>query len=184
MHYHQVPGMSWAEVDACARDVLQRVAPHCLLSTTPVPVLDIFERGLDLFDVGYGVEELPFGVEAQFDPRTSEIILAESVYLDLHRGHCRARFTVAHEIGHAVMHGAYYKEIITGNRKTKPLARGQIPAYSDPEKQANRFAAEFLMPTPLVAQLVQNGYGPHMISEAFAVSLSAAEIKIRSLIKI
>ncbi|MDR2489736.1 MAG: ImmA/IrrE family metallo-endopeptidase [Desulfovibrio sp.] len=35
-----------------------------------------------------------------------------------------------------------------------------MPHYRDPEKQANRFASEFLMPTPLVEAIIEQGGTP------------------------
>ena len=54
--------------------------------------------------------------------------------------HCRARFTVAHEIGHLILHEGF------------ALARGAVrhKHYEDSEWQADTFAAELLMPTFLV----------------------------------
>ena len=178
MRRSQVPGQSWPQIDTRARGVLTTVAPECLRAAQQAPILRIFEGGL-LKDYGIrdGVEELPFGTEAHFDPMTNEIILDVQVYLDLHDGNPRARFTVAHEIGHGIMHGAYFREIHSGNRKAKVLNRGEIPHYADPEKQANRFASEFLMPTPLVADLIKLGGTPHDIMRIFHVSFTAAEIK-------
>lgn len=178
MRRFQVPGRSWPQVDASARSVLSTVAPQCLEEACAAPILQIFEGGLtEAYGVGYGVEELPYGTEARFDPGSNEIILDVQVYLDLYDGQSRARFTVAHEIGHAILHGRYYKEILTGNRKAKFLNRGDIPHYADPEKQANRFASEFLMPTPLVEELMRQGCSPLDLAHIFHVSFSAAEIK-------
>ena len=173
----QVPGASWSQVESHARTVLESVASDCLLTPKQVPLLEIFEGGLAKYGIGYGVEELAFGLEAQFDPATNEILLSEQVYEYLHANQPRARFTVAHEIGHATMHGSYYKEIIKGNRKALVLNRGEIPAYADPEKQANRFASEFLMPTPLVRKLISEGANHIELARIFHVSFSAAEIK-------
>ena len=178
MRRSQVPGLSWAQVDARARDVLCNVAPECLSVIQESPILRIFEGGLrDTYGIGYGVEELPYGTEAYFDPITNEIILDVQVYEDLCAGNPRARFTVAHEIGHGIMHGAYFKEIHSGNRKASVLNRGDIPHYRDPEKQANRFASEFLMPTPLVDTLIRQEGSPSDIMRIFHVSFTAAEIK-------
>jgi Predicted Zn peptidase len=178
MRRPQVPGRSWAQVDACARDVLCKVAPECLISIQETPILRIFEGGLrSAYGIGYGVEELPYGTEAYFDPITNEIILDIQVYEGLCAGNPRARFTVAHEIGHGIMHGAYFKEIHSGNRKATVLNRGDIPHYRDPEKQANRFASEFMMPAPSVEKIIKQGGTSHDIMSIFRASFTAAEIK-------
>lgn len=62
-----------------------------------------------------------------FTPKGYAVILADGT-----RSNDRIRFTLAHELGHLVMH----------------LRRGEKPAESEDEQedQANQFAAEFLMP--------------------------------------
>lgn len=95
MRRSQVPGLSWAQVDARAREVLCNVAPECLSVIQESPILRIFQGGLrETYGIGYGVEELPYGTEAYFDPITNEIILDVQVYEDLCAGNPRARFTV------------------------------------------------------------------------------------------
>jgi Zn-dependent peptidase ImmA (M78 family) len=59
----------------------------------------------------------------------------------------RQRFTVAHEIGHFAL-----------GHQDAPRDAGNFQSSGDPrERQANRFAAELLMPASLVTQYYQNG---------------------------
>ncbi len=53
----------------------------------------------------------------------------------------RRRFTAAHELGHAVMHGDVMGQVLI-DETIDPGAAGQNPL----EREANRFAAELLMP--------------------------------------
>ena len=75
----------------------------------------------------------------------------------------RKRFTIAHELGHILMH----------NENNFPIS-----SYRDKEKEANQFASEFLMPTVgcwnLTAQQIKERYG---------VSNKAAQIKFEQLNK-
>jgi len=64
------------------------------------------------------------------------IRISESCYAAARRGHPRYPFTLAHELGHLLLH--------TGRQTS--LARGTVKAYVDPEWQANAFASAFLMP--------------------------------------
>lgn len=179
-----VPGMSWAQVESIARNALATLAPNSAQEPIPPNMIQILE--VDLFQkygIDFGVEELPYGTEARFDPDANCIILAESTYRDLCANLPRARFTVAHEIGHAIMHAPYLKEILDGNRKKRVLNRGEIPAYANPEMQANRFASELLMPSQLVRNLILQGKNVHDLSKIFQVSFDAASIKFKNVCK-
>ena len=68
-----------------------------------------------------------------------EIRLREDVYQGVHDGKGRDRLTLAHEVGHLLMHrGPAYP------RTMKDSA--DIPAYRSSEWQANAFAGSLLMP--------------------------------------
>lgn len=73
------------------------------------------------------------------DPQNGKIYIREDVYEGACRGIGRDRLTMAHELGHFLMH----KDIATGLAR---VGNGEeIPTYCDPEWQANAFAGEFLM---------------------------------------
>lgn len=98
----------------------------------------------------------------------------------------RLRFTVAHEIGHIVLHIPYFE-----NQKMQaPLfhvERSLLIIDERMEVQANKFAAALLMPAKVVSEL----YGARIrageyvrVSEAaayFGVSHQAAEIRFKDL---
>jgi hypothetical protein len=78
----------------------------------------------------------------------------------------RRRFTVAHEIGHHLLHsdGA----AVLCRPADVETARGDV---RDREREANRFAAELLMPEPLVrAAADREGPDPIALSTRFGVS--------------
>ena len=62
------------------------------------------------------------------------LFIREDVYLRAINGNPRDRFTLCHELGHFLLH--------TPDRIS--FARGDIPAYRDPEWQANTFAGELM----------------------------------------
>lgn len=68
-----------------------------------------------------------------------EIRLREDVYEGVRKGKGRDRFTLAHELGHLLLHSnqAYQRNM--------RLAK-DIPAYRSAEWQANTFAGSLLMP--------------------------------------
>lgn len=89
-------------------------------------------------------DELPEYTYAYYDPINNIMKIDEEVYLKAYNGDGRHRFTLAHEIGH------YFTcDEITYARSS----RDNIPAYCDPEWQANTFAAELLMPSDKIKNM-------------------------------
>lgn len=64
------------------------------------------------------------------------LYIREDVYDKAIKGNPRDRFTLCHELGHSLLH--------TPDRVS--FARGDIPAYRNPEWQANVFAGELMAP--------------------------------------
>ena len=100
---------------------------------------------------------------------TERIIrISESCYAAARRGHPRYPFTLAHELGHLLLHTA----------RPTSLARGEkVKPYVDPEWQANTFASAFLMPEAGVrtCSCISD------VMRRFGVSRPAAEIRINTL---
>lgn len=82
------------------------------------------------------------GEEAKTDVVSGMIYIKESVFQEAsHKRYCRAKFTIAHEIGHFVMHHAF--NMLDFSRSN---VKGPLKIYEDPEWQADVFASELLMP--------------------------------------
>lgn len=96
-------------------------------------------------------------------PRDGRIFIREDVYEGACRGNGRDRFTMAHELGHFLLHNA-----LTGLGRSS----GSIPVYCDPEWQANAFAGEFLMGHEIIKDMC-----PEEIAEQCSVSLAAARVQ-------
>jgi Zn-dependent peptidase ImmA (M78 family)/transcriptional regulator with XRE-family HTH domain len=85
------------------------------------------------------------------------------------RDYYRQRFNVAHELGHLVMHG------------------GAEPAGRIVEDQANRFAAQLLMPAASISELLPTSIGPSawrvlaQLKEEWGVSIQALLHRARRL---
>lgn len=98
-----------------------------------------------------------------------KIILPQSVYDAACQNEGRARFTVAHEFGHLILHPKHRLSLSRSASEVKP--------YRNPEWQANQFAAGILMPEVLVrkySSVVE-------IVDAFGVSTQAAELRMKNL---
>lgn len=97
------------------------------------------------FDYEYVEDEmLPAGVYAYYDPGENKLYVLNSVYVRASEGVGRDRFTLAHEVGHYLLHydGLAYARSTT-----------EIPAYCNPEWQANTFASAFLIPKSLTMSM-------------------------------
>lgn len=98
----------------------------------------------------------------------------------------RQRFTMAHELGHYVLHRSLIGSGVDDDTKYRSTAAGEfynsmIDVYH--ERQANSFAANILMPEVLVRDLV--GANPHFKLKDFAtrfqVSPSAMRWQLKNL---
>lgn len=88
----------------------------------------------------------------------------------------RQRFTIAHEIAHYVLH----RDLIGDGITDSALYRSSLG--DDYERQANRLAADILMPAQLVRAVYRSGvvsYAP--LAEAFQVSMEAIKIRLQEL---
>ena len=87
-------------------------------------------------------------------------------------GEGRARMTLAHELGHAVMHATAGAVDHRATGATGTTTVSKISAAESAEHQAKVFASAFLMDDTRAAELTT----PLEIATEFLVSLSAAEI--------
>ena len=93
------------------------------------------------------------------------LYVREDVYIGAVENKPRDRFTLCHELGHFLLH--------TPDRVC--FARGNIPAYRDPEWQANTFAGELMAPYKLTCRMDVNE-----IADKCVMSKQAAEIQYAS----
>ena len=109
--------------------------------------------------------------EALTYPDKSLICIREDVYINATNGVGRAQFTLAHEIGHLVMH--------SNLRGSMAYARNSLShkIYEDSEWQADTFASEFLMPYSEAMKCPNASE----IAEKFGVSISASETRYRKI---
>ena len=165
---YQVPPKSWDYIEQQAQGLRRALK----LNAVPYfPVMDVLERVLHNhlnFTEMLIAERGEMGAaEGYTCPRGSFIMLREDVYTGAWEGDARARFTVAHELGHLFLH------------RNVPLARikrrDKVPAYARAEPQANTFAAALLMPRALMLRYTT----VPAVQNAFGVSKRAAEHRLR-----
>jgi Zn-dependent peptidase ImmA (M78 family) len=92
-----------------------------------------------------------------------EIVLSKNTYDELDKS-SRANFTLAHELGHLIMHDS-----------KRALANGRSSSVE--EVEANYFAAAFLMPK----SAIKSNMTPEFISEKFRVSIASAQLRLNEL---
>jgi hypothetical protein len=86
----------------------------------------------------------------------------------------RQRFTVAHEIAHFILHR---QKLESGDLVDDAMYRSGLS--NKEETAANRFAADILMPLPLIRALVEAGIrDPRNLAAKLQVSLPAMKIRL------
>ncbi len=111
----------------------------------------------------------PFGSEAALVP------LGDGHAIELRgtSGERRLRFTIAHEIGHFLLHPS---RAVTERGGATNRATARL------EHEADQFAAELLMPEHLVRQAVlEDGADARRLADRFDVSAQAMSLRLRRL---
>lgn len=95
------------------------------------------------------------------------------IYLNTNQSLLRCRFTVCHELGHALLeHGSSPRD------NSKNYSRSD---YDPKEVEANYFAATLLMPPQAVQRCVAAGYSIDQMCNIFGVSSMALAIRLKQL---
>lgn len=142
------------------------------------PILELVDLGLGQLFPQYIVDVVPDGElgndHALTIPDERVIMIREDVYVGAFQGRGRDRFTLAHEVGHLLLHGGIRLARTSGRSQTlhKP--------YEDSEWQADVFAAELLMPVES-AQACYPSVG--CLAETCGVSEAAAKVRFSVLRK-
>ncbi len=140
----------------------------------PVDILSVLEHAMPIIfkKDGFDFEIKSKGDmvdHAYTDPNTGKIYIREDIYELAYNGEGRDRFTIAHEIGHYILHTnprmARYPRIYPGD---------DVKPYEDSEWQADAFAGEFLCP----CQTIQ-GMTPKQVAEKYGVSVPAAKTQLK-----
>jgi len=110
--------------------------------------------------------------EAYTDVTTGIIYIKESVVEQAcRRSYRRGAFTLIHELGHYLLH-----YLQSDARLTRVSDDVYVPAYCDPEWQADTFASEFLMPFEEYINMDEEE-----IRKTYHVSRTAAEVRYNNI---
>ncbi|WP_092409670.1 ImmA/IrrE family metallo-endopeptidase [Dokdonella immobilis] len=109
------------------------------------------------------------------------VVEPEGFAICLPRGTSRARdrFTIAQMLGHYVLHYLYQRQ---RNRRTIQFLRVSLPVPEQAEKEANWFAAAFLMPAAIFKEKFKDFEKNDLaLAEHFGVSSQAVQLRADSL---
>ena len=163
--------------DAIRRDTYLLRSKLGLTHALYFPILPFLENVLPQIDPSFYMEvledhELP-GVYAEYIPSINVIRVKHSVYEAAASGYWLARSTLAHELGH------YYYHDEHSVRYAKLDLFEKVPPDFDPERQANVFAAELLVPINLI-----EGMSKEEIGKTCGVSYTLAKRQLFALNRI
>ncbi len=187
-----VIGRSRLDIEQKAIDFLLKYERHCLdVDAAPVDVEKLLDRSMYL-EADYSMEivsdqDMYGNVEAMTSFSDRVIEIRESDFNAL-QSPGRARFTVCHEIGHALLHTDQLENITIEESRSLKLCRQKedIPSYRSADWQAEAFASALLMPAPtaitIFKEMSAEGWADVMIVQAFIerfkVSWKAAEVRL------
>ena len=161
------------------KSAIKRIEPR--LKSAPIP-LDMVARDLGLF-----IEmnaNLPDSISGEIECNEGQYTVRSSNSEHLYR----QRFTIAHEIGHFVLHRSLIGNGIDDDKMYRSEAKVGNYANTDiksvHERQANAFAAKLLMPRELLEMEIDAAAGRVSLSDLykkFQVSPSAMRWRLKNL---
>lgn len=157
------------EIEQLAADTREalNLTPFGRVSMQPILEETLYEV-IDGYDFRVRSDNEMRGLDGLTDVQSPVIYLRDGVYKALERGDGRARMTAAHEFAHLLMH--------CGAQTYRAFSDEYQPLY-DPERQANIFAAAFLMPEEAFRRCIT----AKEATQRFGVSLDAATYRARKL---
>ena len=137
------------------------------------PVIEFMELVLPSINPGFSYEYVTItemgNLHGETFPSKNIIRIREDVYERAINGEGRDRMTIAHEIGHLLLHEDNEISLCRADsyQKMKP--------YEDPEWQADCFGGELLATSYLI-----KGMSPFEVAKKCVVSLQAAEVQLKN----
>ncbi|WP_267432876.1 ImmA/IrrE family metallo-endopeptidase [Sphingomonas sp. GM_Shp_1] len=153
----------WREVERKANELSE------LYSAPPIPALEIAERsGVDVVFANFGKASDKVAGFCDF--------AAAKLYVNAEDLTGRQTFTIAHELGHWLLHKHYFDK---NPDDYDILPRFQSVDSNDAfEKEANFFAANLLVPKRLLKSV--KGASVASLADAFAVSRTMMEYRLKN----
>ena len=166
------------KAEPLSNDIIMTLTRHfrkmlgCGLDT-PLDIVAILEFAMPQIDKNFGLliktqDEMKIDSHAYTDPETQQIVIREDIYDRARNGEGRDRFTIAHEIGHYLLHNHSFLTL------TRVYKDEEIKPYEDVEWQADAFAGELLCPAFAVKDMSAED-----AAIKYGVSIQAAKTQIR-----
>jgi hypothetical protein len=183
---------SKAGLNKKAEKYLAQLQPGVLTNDSEVDVESFFE---------FHIPEL-FGIKTGYSDLSSEFGLYKSVlgytnckekisYIDKSLSNAfdptttgRFRATVAHEIGHCILHVPFLNFESSSQGASKDMLfrkTTHIKAYENPEWQAWEFAGALLMPKNRVIRYAISGLPLHQMAQTFGVNPAFVKVRLSKL---
>jgi Zn-dependent peptidase ImmA (M78 family) len=154
--------------------------------------LDVVRRHTDQLPVDVNAIAREMGIEVVFEEMDDNISGAIAcidggenykILVNWRHPNTRQRFTIAHELGHYI----YHRDLLgKGTGDTRAYRAEGTPFPNEhitwvQERQANNFAANTLMPVPLIRRFREMGLAsPSVLAPIFVVSPQAMEIRLNT----
>ena len=128
------------------------------------------------------------GITIVYEPFASDNISGvflrknKDLFLGVNKTHhpLRQRFTIAHEIGHYILHASDELHYDTDNIETLHFRKADITSFD--EIEANQFAAELLMPEGILNRCIEGGIKAISdLADRFSVSEDAMRYRLINL---
>lgn len=187
------PPMSADDISREALKILRKYQCSALFHPEAVNIEWLVEQVLS--EHGFCLELKPDAyftadVEAVTDFQERKVYIRESTYKKLGEDDGRARYTLAHECAHVVLHTEHLLHKLATAARAVDITK--VKPFISPEWQANKFAAALLMPEqsfwPLYCSLMKEqdgmfaGFEVQALANTFKVSSIAVEKRIKAMI--
>lgn len=141
--------------------------------SSPIDICAVLEIAMPLLDSNFNYsvrycEDMAIDAHAYTNQDENEIVILDEIYDRAVAGLGRDRMTIAHELGHYLLHNKQMGML------TRVYDNEQIKTFEDPEWQATAFAGELLCPAEFT-----KGLSADEIAEKYGVSLDAAKTQKR-----
>lgn len=178
-------------IDSIASRIIEAVNPQALSIPQAFDIESFFEFSMEEFSgVQADYRALPQGIHGYTDTDTNVSTISSSLMDDPFQENFM-RSTMAHEIGHAIMHVPEFKlkkalwRSVHDKEHKEPVLRlyrqEEVPLYMNPEWQAWRFAGAILMPEQAFRSVIHSGANRKDAADLFCVNPAFVGSRARAL---
>ena len=190
MAYRLVPAAprSRLQIDNLALQLTQKVQPNALNGKVPFDIVRFFECDLeDSTGITIDYQDLQPGIYGYTDTDQLQCVISLSLVEDPSQERF-LRSTIAHEVGHALMHVKDYrikkailKSIHTHDHQLRAYRAEEIVTFKNPEWQAWRFAGTILMPEQSFRDAIKRGADEKDLADLFNVNPAFIRVRMKAL---